>query len=659
MAMFKSDAQGFLVGELVETNRDILKAQQQGMGVWRSIRADVKAIVHALDVQVSNTIRATNSSSRGVRGPYGPRATVAASGRSSSSGSPARASAATVTSAGRSGGSGPTAMSSRGTNGRFVASQKRNPAGTSPNSPAGVPGAGGGSGSGSGSGSFRSLSDSMAKLSGALATTENVDPTINAVKEVTDVVGPIGRGLFSLFGRNAERKKERWYQRIWNALTGRKAQDTPAAAASGGGGIFSALSGLVMPFVAAIGPMILGALGLIGATGIGAYIGTKIYEWLDKSGIATKIFDAFDAVKDWFKAKFDGIKTDYEKGKSQALQTGPLPIALGLDGRNINDPRRLDQQPIEGPQSVAQAAGRLVGGFQRGRDYMKGAGGRNVAETRAMQTGAAYAAGNIGGLDDAQTRALVASTALTESAGGKLGVENNLGFIGRYQAGAGWLADAGLIKGGSAAVRAAMQKDGYRREADWGKAGGMQRFLANDANWREGMSKDKYLGSATIQDAAFKTNSDAAYARLLNLGTINAGTATNEIAGLLKARHIAGMGGAIAVSKGGSGATDANGTSALKYYNDMALDRNGFQAAYRGSANMPALPNIPTPIAANVPSAVPATIPPPPEWAVPSPKLNTDWNGPGRVQVTLPTHTTQSPTDRNIAHIVTGGLGAP
>jgi hypothetical protein len=80
----------------------------------------------------------------------------------------------------------------------------------------------------------------------------------------------------------------------------------------------------------------------------------------------------------------------------------------------------------------------------------------NIVARRAMETGADYKQGNIAGLDEAHTRALVASTAATESAGGKLDVVNSAGYMGRYQAGAGWLADAGLIKGGSAAVRAAM-----------------------------------------------------------------------------------------------------------------------------------------------------------------------------------------------------------
>jgi hypothetical protein len=45
--------------------------------------------------------------------------------------------------------------------------------------------------------------------------------------------------------------------------------------------------------------------------------------------------------------------------------------------------------------------------------------------------------------------------------------------MGRYQAGASWLADAGLIKGGGDAVKSAMKADGFSREYDWGKSGGM------------------------------------------------------------------------------------------------------------------------------------------------------------------------------------------
>ncbi|WJM84421.1 glucosaminidase domain-containing protein [Dickeya chrysanthemi] len=206
--------------------------------------------------------------------------------------------------------------------------------------------------------------------------------------------------------------------------------------------------------------------------------------------------------------------------------------------------------------------------------------GRSSTIQRALATGAAYKQGNIEGLDDAHTRALIASTAATESAGGKLDIRNSAGYLGRYQAGAGWLAEAGLIAGGANAVIAAMKADGFTNEYKWGKSGGMTRFLKNKNNWKNGLDYDKYLSSAEIQDNAFKTNSDKAYAYLVKKGVIKPEMTQNEIAGILKARHIGGIGGAIKAAKNIEGAKDANGTSALKYKNDLA-DGNVFIESYQ------------------------------------------------------------------------------
>ncbi|MCA7012971.1 glucosaminidase domain-containing protein [Dickeya dadantii] len=206
--------------------------------------------------------------------------------------------------------------------------------------------------------------------------------------------------------------------------------------------------------------------------------------------------------------------------------------------------------------------------------------GKTGTVQRALATGAAYKQGDIAGLDDAHTRALVASTAATESAGGKLDIRNSAGYLGRYQAGASWLADAGLIAGGANAVIAAMKADGFTNEYKWGKSGGMTRFLKNKNNWKNGLDYDKYLSSAEVQDTAFKTNSDKAYKQLLKEGTIKPNMSQDEIAGILKARHIGGIGGARKAAKGIEGAKDANGTSALKYKNDLAAG-NVFIESYQ------------------------------------------------------------------------------
>lgn len=281
-----------------------------------------------------------------------------------------------------------------------------------------------------------------------------------------------------------------------------------------------------------------------------------------------------------------------------------------------------------------------------------------VAHERALQTAADYKQGNISGLDDAHTRELVASTALTESAGGKLGVVNSAGYLGRYQAGASWLADAGLIRGGSEAVKAAMKRDGFANEYKWGASGGMTRFLNNNTNWNNGLSRAQYLASADIQDKAFRTNSNLAYQQLVNDGTITKSHTQAQIAGLLKARHIAGIGGARAVAAGRTGRKDANGTSARDYYNDLA----GRDAQFSGVFTVGASAAIRAP-AAPVVATTKAPVPPPPPVApaIPdAPKVQVPLGSapaakPISVQMPNP-DAGQDVRDRGIAHIATGGL---
>lgn len=191
--------------------------------------------------------------------------------------------------------------------------------------------------------------------------------------------------------------------------------------------------------------------------------------------------------------------------------------------------------------------------------------------TNAVETASTWSQGNIAGLDDAMTRRLVASTVYTESNGGDLAITNTQGYTGRYQAGAQWLADAGLVDG--AKVQAAMREAGYTREWDWAVSGGMTRFLQDASNWNDGLSLDQYKASAALQDGAFKTVSDQAYQQALRLGVINEGDSQEHIAGILKARHIAGMGGAQRIMQG-SVVADTNGTSNADYYNDIAINQD-------------------------------------------------------------------------------------
>lgn len=709
MASFNHDSQGFLVGELLQSSRDMLEAQQANLAVWRGIHSDVRAIARALGVQRRSGGRRGGPGAGSTGGGAGAAGGSGAGGGSGTRQPAGRGGAARAGGlpAGARGGAGGTGGAGAGP-GEAGARQTQTTGGRGRVGRAGIPGGDtrperdslgrftGGSGAGGGTSDRADvnesgrLTDAIEKLGLSVEGADRLDPTIAAMQEVRDAVSPLGRGLFSLFGQSAERKKEAWYKRLLRAIT-RKREPPPGAAAGAGAGGEAVRSGSFMgtlmgellpkvmlfmaPILMAVGGVILAGLSLLG----GVKLGQLIYKWLDDSGFMTKLFDAADAIKQafsdaagWLKQKYDAgrdaVKNTYQAAKETVKNTvkntvedfkkgaqeqaDPVkytPPVLDQSGRNVNDPRRLDALPaaeLPPATSMAQRAGRLVGGAKRLFKKMSG-------QQLALETGADYSAGNIGGLSDAQTRALVASTALTESGGGKLGVINEAGYMGRYQAGAGWLAEAGLIKGGAKSVKDAMAKDGFTNEYKWGKSGGMTRFLKDDKNWTKGMNYKAYLGSAEAQDMAFKTNSDAAYKSLMANPRVRDKSPEN-IAGLLKARHIAGMGGALKVADGGTGAVDANGTSARKYYNDVAMDKDGFLATYTrmptvnaGAARIPHVA---------IPSAVPERIQPAPEAAIPT-QLNS--NKPVPVNVSMRESIGQDVGDRGIAHVVSGGLGMP
>lgn len=230
------------------------------------------------------------------------------------------------------------------------------------------------------------IAGSLDSISEAVTGAENIDPTIAALKEVRDVVSPLGRGFMALQAKMAERKRERWYSRILKAITGRKSEQVAVGGAgdvSRGsflGTFFGELMGnaarMLPAVLAGAGGLLLKGLGLLGAFGIGQYIGGKIYEWLDKSGIATKVFDAFDAVTQWFREKFDAAKT----GARNAVRTATAAAAqaqLGSDEARYGltpDDRREGRMGVRGSggDSLAYKAGRVAGTIMRGVDTAGG-----------------------------------------------------------------------------------------------------------------------------------------------------------------------------------------------------------------------------------------------------------------------------------------------
>jgi hypothetical protein len=211
-------------------------------------------------------------------------------------------------------------------------------------------------------------------------------------------------------------------------------------------------------------------------------------------------------------------------------------------------------------------------------------------QEKAIAVAREYSQGNIAGLDDVMTRRLVASTVFTESNGGDLAISNKQGYVGRYQAGAGWLADAEFVDRHK--LKSAMA--GYKSEWAWAQAGGMSKFLQNASNWHDGMSLAKYKQSPEMQDQAFKRNSDAAYRTALKDGVLLESDDQAKVGGFLKARHISGYGGARGVLEGRKPRQDENETTNYDYYNDVANNRDGLDRMIAGTHNIEPKPLAPS-----------------------------------------------------------------
>lgn len=207
----------------------------------------------------------------------------------------------------------------------------------------------------------------------------------------------------------------------------------------------------------------------------------------------------------------------------------------------------------------------------------------STQQDKAVATANAYNQGVIANLDDAMTRRLIASVVLTESNGGDLDITNSLGYVGRYQAGAGWLADAGFVDKDK--LRTAMTRDGFTREAAWGAKGHMTEFLGDPSNWKNNLSLDQYKASAELQDSAFKIISDKAYKQALRDGILNEEDDALKVAGYLKARHISGPVGA-RKALDGIAVSDDYQTSNIKYLEDITRDGDGLSQRMSHNQNL-------------------------------------------------------------------------
>mgnify|MGYP003482100768 FL=1 len=190
---------------------------------------------------------------------------------------------------------------------------------------------------------------------------------------------------------------------------------------------------------------------------------------------------------------------------------------------------------------------------------------------QAVATAHAYQQGNIATLDDAMTRRLIASTVMSESHGGDLAATNRLGFVGRYKAGAEFLAEAGYVDRDKLVQAMAGQKS----EWAWAKSGGMAAFLEDASHWNNGLSLDAYKRSPELQDNAFKLNAERHLQRALEQGFLGEDEKPGRVAGFLKAAHIVGFNSAREAMTGGRVYRDANGVSNYDRIHDISRNGDG------------------------------------------------------------------------------------
>lgn len=369
--MLKADSQGFLIGEVLDVSRAMLAGQQSGLEALARIDTNLSALLRrsgrtaasgvrsrassfVVDALPAEPVGRTGSARIGAFGQAVPKVVIerAASAQ-------ARAVASVI----------PPAIM-RDAHGRFL---KRGEGGDGGRSPGERGAQGGDSPDRAGSSGDNRIVEAIKDA--AIASSDRMDPMIEAAKEVWE---PLGRGWRASFGQAAEKKKERWYRRIWQALTRKKGDaETQVAVAGSNGGLLSSIvaglvgrmGGLISMIPAVLGRVFAPVAAVWAAWEVGQWIGGKFNDWLVSSGIQAKMFDWIDGMKAGWSSIMDRLKK--------------------LWGDNVAKPA---QQALD---AAADAAGKAYDG---GKKIAKGAAEKVAAGAAATNTWVADKTGiNVGG----------------------------------------------------------------------------------------------------------------------------------------------------------------------------------------------------------------------------------------------------------------------
>jgi gas vesicle protein len=402
-----------------------------------------------------------------------------------------------------------------------------------------------------------------------------------------------------------------------------------------GGAKLGAMAGSFLgPVGTAVGGVVGGAAGMFFGDQAGQILGEAAGFWfneLREADIPGKIMEAWDTLVKDFKTGWDDIIKKAEKAFDWF---GDITDAAN---QYIKEKTGIDIKAKVGEAYDTVKEDFLLGWHDAVAKAKKGIEWAKENTTVGKAIARFTGDGTIRGMNKDQTKAFAEDVQRTES-GGNQRAENKLGFIGSYQVGADVLADSGLVD-------LAKLKEAKRKSGNNWLSGGQTEFLNNSDNWLMDGGKEAFLNNIDLQNKTFLEGTNRNISVGMRSGALSRSASAEEIGAYAKAAHLGGAGGANDYFLRGKDISDINKTNLSKYAND----------------GMMAVRNAPV-ATASVPSPqVPAMPPPPPiaEAPVLREPLGSGFDD-RYVSLNVPQgEVGQNLSDRSIAHIVTGGIGAP
>lgn len=331
-----------------------------------------------------------------------------------------------------------------------------------------------------------------------------------------------------------------WIDKIKDFLGG-------AATGAGAAGIFSSVFNAIKPALVTI---LTRVVPIIGA----AWAGVKIGQFLNEQfGISDSLVDKIEEIVTYVRSKKDTpSENPAERAKREGIDKGTAAkrntqkatqeYGARYDAeakKNLEDTQASEYGPTpatkpDSPPGAMPTAQVTVTGSTPATPPT------NTAPA-AVQKETATGEEQQGGEFDYE--AFAGALGKRESQG-KYDAVNSIGYVGKYQFGAQALEDVGLVKPGV------------------GKMG--NKALQDPDNWTIKGGLEAFLSNKQMQEDAMRRFTTMHRKQLEKTGAINKSSSAAEIASILAAAHIQGVGGAMQLARGND-LKDAYGTKASTY----------------------------------------------------------------------------------------------